>query len=603
MMQTLRNNMRHILTVVLLAFLATIVFSWGMGGFRNRNTDAEQGVVGIINGQKIMYQQFSAALDQETANVREQSGSDDISDYQMSMLRDRVWQTMERDILFAQEIKRLKIKTSAEEIVFFMRNSPPDFIKNNEQFQTDGKFDMAKYQEALRNPAYYDAWRPVENYYRDLIPKQKLQEWILSTARVSDEEALFALKQENDRVNVRYLFFNPNTVSLENVQITDAEIEKYYQDYKADYEEPEQRKFQYVSFDLIPTAEDSQQTLADIEYILDEINNGADFAEMAKEHSQDGTAQNGGDLGFFGRGAMVKPFEDAAFNAKVGSVVGPVKTPFGLHLIKVVAKKEEKGETQVQASHILLKYQISPDTREKKWDAAQYFYEILQKNKGKKFESVAEQEGYNVAETPFFSSGDFIPQIGMASRANYLTFKEKKGWISKPLKAGERVIVFQISGIQKASTKPLDSVKDAIKSQLEREKRKVNVESLCQSAWQRIQSGASLDQIAREDSLKINETGLFVINANIPLVGKDPAFSGAAFETEVGKISKPIAGNRGYFLLEVIDKSTYQPSDLESAIADKKTKLLDEKKNNLYMAWYNNLKENAKIQDLRKEFF
>ena len=202
MMQTLRNNMRHILTVVLLAFLATIVFSWGMGGFRNRHTDAEQGVVGIVNGQKIMYQQFSAALDQETSNVRDQTGSDEISDYQMNMLRDRVWQTMERDILFEQEINRLKIRTSPEEIVFFMRNSPPDFIQNNEQFQTDGKFDMSKYQAALRNPAYYDAWRPIENYYRDLIPKQKLQQWVLSTVRVSDEETLFALKQENIMLKV-----------------------------------------------------------------------------------------------------------------------------------------------------------------------------------------------------------------------------------------------------------------------------------------------------------------------------------------------------------------------------------------------------------------
>jgi peptidyl-prolyl cis-trans isomerase D len=601
MMQTLRNNMKYILLVVLLSFLLTIVVSWGMGGFRDRSSGAEQGIIGVVNGQKIMYEQFASALDQEMTTAREQAGTDELSEYQIGMLRDRVWQTIERDVLLAQEVKRLNIQASSQEIVFFMRNSPPDFIRNNEQFQTDGQFDMAKYQEALRNPAYYDAWIPIENYYRGLLPIQKLQQWVISTARVSDEEVLDALKKENERVNVRYLFFNPASVSSENVQIADAEIEKFYKDHQQDYEDPEQRKFRYVAFDLVPTREDSLQIVADMQYILDEINGGADFAEMAKEHSQDGTAQNGGDLGFFGRGG-IHPFEDAAFDAKVGSIVGPVKTPFGVHLIKVIARKEEKGETEVQAAHILLKYQMSPDTREKKWDTAQYFYETVEKSKGKEFEQIASQEGYKIEETPFFRAGDFIPQLGMASHANYLTFKEKPGWVSKPVKAGERIVVFQISDIQKASIKPLDAAKDAIRAQLEREGRMGEAKTLCQTAWNRIQAGGTLEQIAGDASLEIQETGFFSMTSTVPFVGKDPAFIGAAFALESGDVSKPVAGNRGYYLLELIERSAYAPPN-ESTLADKKTKLIEEKKNSLYMAWYADLKSRAEIKDLRREYF
>ncbi|HDQ44364.1 MAG TPA: hypothetical protein ENN17_02535 [bacterium] len=603
MMQTLRKNMRHILTVVLLAFLATIVFSWGMGGFGGGSSGAEQGIIGIINGRKIMYQDFAMMMDQEMAAAREQTGLDELPQYQVTMIRDRVWQTMEREILLDQEVRRLNIQTSPQEIVFFMRHSPPDFIRNSEQFQTDGQFDMSKYQEALHNPAYYEAWIPLENYFRNLIPVQKLQQRIISTVRISDQEVLESLRRENERVNVRYAFFNPATVSPEDIEVSDAEIKKTYDERKKEFEDPELRKIRYVSFDLVPTREDTQHTLSDIAYILEEIRDGADFAEMAREYSQDGTAQNGGDLGFFGRGSMVKPFEEAAFGARVGELVGPVETSFGVHLIKVIARKKEKSEIQVHAAHILLKHQISPATRERIWDSAQYFYESLESERNKEFTLIAEKEGYPVHETPFFRSGDFVPQLGMAGRVNHLAFSEKPGWISQPVRLGERIIVFQISEIQKARIKDFETVRDEIRRELEQEKRTFKAEKLCRSAWERIQSGSDLEEIARENALTLSETGFFGINSSVPAIGRDAAFIAAAFRLKPEEISEPVAGNRGYYLIELIEKSVYQPSNIESVIAEKKEKLLEEKKNSIYMAWYNNLKQEAKIKDFRNNFF
>ena len=317
MMQTLRNNMRHILTVVLLAFLATIVFSWGMGGFKNRRSSAEQGIIGSVNGQKIQYQQFAAEFEEQIAAQKERTGQDVVEEYQVNMIRDRVWDELVRNILLAQEVRKRNIQIAPDEIVFYMRNSPPDFIRSNEQFQTDGQFDMKKYQEALTNPAYYDAWLPLENYYRSILPLQKLQQWVVSTARVSDGEALEALREENERVNVRYIAIKPSDISLEQIAITDVEIEKHYRENKDSYLDPEKRSIRYIAFEMKPTAEDTARVREDISYILEDIQNGADFGEMAREHSQDPSAENGGDLGFFSRGTMVKPFEDAAFSAKV----------------------------------------------------------------------------------------------------------------------------------------------------------------------------------------------------------------------------------------------------------------------------------------------
>jgi foldase protein PrsA len=95
------------------------------------------------------------------------------------------------------------------------------------------------------------------------------------------------------------------------------------------------------------------QAKSKAEDVLKQINAGGDFAELAKKYSQDTSAANGGDLGFFGKGQMVKEFEDAAFNAQPGQVVGPIKTQYGYHIIKVQEFNGDKS--QVHASHILFK--------------------------------------------------------------------------------------------------------------------------------------------------------------------------------------------------------------------------------------------------------
>ena len=220
-----------------------------------------------------------------------------------------------------------------------------------------------------------------------------------------------------------------------------------------------------------PSEQDSVQVREDILHLLDLIHDGADFAKLAEENSEDATAKQGGDLGFFGRGQMVKPFEDAAFSAKVGDVIGPVQTQYGEHLIKVTAKKMENGEEKVRASHILLKYKVTPETYDALNNQADYLYEELQRTKGKYFDQLAQDEKLELKETEFFPAGGFIPGLGMAPRISYYTFKEKKGWFSHAVSQGEDLILFQISDIEPDRTKSLDEVREPIVRILEREKR------------------------------------------------------------------------------------------------------------------------------------
>ncbi len=604
MMQTLRKYMKHVMWIVAVTFVGTIIFSWGMGGFKTRKSMAETGIIGSINGDQIMYQQFAQMVEDEAKRVREQEKTDDLSEYRRSAIRDQAWQQIVREKLLAIEVQKQNIAATPEEVVFFMRNNPPDFVRSAEQFQTNGAFDPKKYQDALMDQRNFQAWIPVENYFRSIIPLQKLQQNVIATVRVSDAEALDAWRTENEKVNAKYAFFDPAKTPVDNPMISDDAVKKYYRSHEKEYREPELRKIRYVSFEMKPTADDSAQTRSDCADIIRQLRGGADFAELAKEYSEDkANAETGGDLGFIAKGSMVKPFEDAAFGARIGEIVGPVQTPFGLHIIQVSARKKEKGETQVQTRHILLTFKTSQESIESINNRAEFFAEEVQKTKGKGFGDVAQQENLAVKETALFRKGGFIPGIGLAARVNHLAFSEKKDWVSQPVSADPNLLVFQIMEIQKERIKPLSDVKAAIEDVLRLEKQKASALAAARAFREKIQSPELFETLAAGDSLTVQETGFFSALGYIPVIGRDVKFSAAAFRLKPGEISQPVEGARGAYVIRQIQKQEANPQNFEAEKASFKQNLLQRRQNQYYSAWFKTLMDKAEIKDYRDQYF
>jgi peptidyl-prolyl cis-trans isomerase C len=123
--------------------------------------------------------------------------------------------------------------------------------------------------------------------------------------------------------------------------VTEEEKKKYYNDNPNFFKQPEQVKASHILIKVAPDAEESKkkQALKKIETVQKKVRQGEDFGSLAKANSEGPTAQREGDLGYFSRGRMAKPFEDAAFALNVGEVSGIVETQFGYHLIKATDKK------------------------------------------------------------------------------------------------------------------------------------------------------------------------------------------------------------------------------------------------------------------------
>ena len=133
----------------------------------------------------------------------------------------------------------------------------------------------------------------------------------------------------------------------QNIKVTEAESKEFYDKNPNLFQQPEQVKASHILIKVAPDADKAKKEEArqKIEQVQKKVGQGEDFGTLAKTHSEGPTAEREGDLGFFRRGQMVKPFEDAAFSMKVGEVSDIVQTQFGYHLIKVTEKKSPRTVT------------------------------------------------------------------------------------------------------------------------------------------------------------------------------------------------------------------------------------------------------------------
>jgi peptidyl-prolyl cis-trans isomerase C len=160
--------------------------------------------------------------------------------------------------------------------------------------------------------------------------------------------------------------------------ISDEESKTYYDTHPQSFVQPEQVRASHILIKVDADATEAQKTEArkKITAIQQKLKKGEDFASLAENYSEDTTSKKGGDLGYFGRGQMVEPFEEAAFSLKPNEISDIVETQYGYHLIKVVDKKPEAKLTYAEVKDRLDQY-----LKQQKLQSAEKLYiDNLRKN-------------------------------------------------------------------------------------------------------------------------------------------------------------------------------------------------------------------------------
>ena len=602
-MNKMRENTHIILFILLVLFLLSMTIGGLVGGadithLFGRRPDT----ILSINSENISYEQYNNFYQQQIETYRQQNQKEP-QGYELQQFESQIWESLIRDILMKQLAEKMDIKVSKSEIAYYIFDNPPDFLRSNANFQDDnGNFDIKKYQAALNDDRNTTYWNYIQNYLMSTLPYNKIYQQVASSVFITDEEVKQEYMKQNLKAKVKYILFDANKFQVNDSEIAGKEIENYYNENKEKYKEEEKRRIQYLLFQVVPSASDSNEVISFAETLLDSINQGIDFARLAEMNSEDaGSAQKGGDLDYFERGMMVKPFEDAAFSANIGAVVGPIISQHGVHIIKIEDKKVDDGKEKVRARHILLKFKPTNNTIEAIRDNANYFVEIATEEG---FDITAANEKMIVDTTDYFVSSGFIPKLGMQNRIVDAIFHSKVGKMSRVHYIEDRgYIVYQLIDIQKERYKSIQEVENIIKNAVRQEKQKVLARKAAEQFRGKFQSPDDFERLAEQDSLSIVETENFAISGFVRSVGRDAKFNGEAFALPFGEVSPVIDGLRGAYIMKSIEKDSYIEAGFNLQKETLLKELLDRKQRTVYNDWYTNLKESAKIKDFRYMFF
>jgi peptidyl-prolyl cis-trans isomerase D len=348
----MRSIAKYIWIFLFIAFVGGFLLG-DVSGLIGRAPVTASSVVATVNGEEIPYLTWQNLVNSLAQQEQQQSQRGITLDDQRR-LEEQAFEQLVGDVLLSQEYARRGIRVSDAEIREAALLSPPPQVYQNPDFQTDGRFDPAKYQRFISSPVAKQQGLLVqlENYYRAELPKSKLYAQLIADAWVSDAQLWRAYQDQKDSVTIQYVALRPAPAEVAATVVPEKEIRAYYDRYETRWTRRGRAVVSFVALSRTPTAADTAATQARAAALRAEILAGADFGDVAKRESTDeSSAVNGGELPRGGRGRFVPEFEAAAYALRPGQISEPVRTAFGWHLIKLNARA---GDT-LSLQHILLK--------------------------------------------------------------------------------------------------------------------------------------------------------------------------------------------------------------------------------------------------------
>ena len=436
MLDKIRESASGWIVKVLFAIIIVVfVFAFGLSGLNSTGDP----VLATVNDQVVTRAEFETAYQRSAEAVSRSNPNIPREQLQSPEFRKMVLGDLLSKKLLLAEADKLGISASDKEV--FAGIAVQAAFKG-----ADGKFNKDVYAATLRQNRMTPAQFEVD-YKQELImdkvkaavassasvtPEQARQmyDWVGEQVRidyiqvkaamfvddftVSDDEvkAYFEANKERfkipERIKIRQLVFTPGELS-KHQEVNDEEVAAYYAANQASMEEGEQVKARHILIMAKDSDPESVQSEAKkrIDMVLEKALSGADFAKLAQEYSEGPTGPTGGDLGWFGRGAMVPAFEEAAFAAAKGEIVGPVKSRFGWHVIKVEDRKEGSARTMDEAKDEI-RLQIAQEK------ASEQVQELLDQSldrlvSGMSLDAIAEELGLNVVTSEPMPA-DFLAQ-------------------------------------------------------------------------------------------------------------------------------------------------------------------------------------------------
>jgi peptidyl-prolyl cis-trans isomerase D len=595
MLKVLRENLKYlswILWVVILVFILFVFVDFG-GTVGQQATVRESAAK--VGEDDVTWGEFQRAYRRLEDQMRQMYGDNFSADVarQMRLPMQAMNQLVSQKILLA-EARAMDLAATDDEVrravldIPAFKDASGAFVGSDlyaDILRSNG-YTVAEFEQTIRDELVLDKLRSVlarsvfvpdaevEKSYREQVERAAIRYVQLRTDRLppspprpitdADLRAYYdAHKSElelGERRVVAYALVDQSVVR-QNENVTDADLSAFYEANQEQYRREEEVRARHILVKV--EGRTGSQAEAEIEAARRRIEAGEDFAAVAAAVSEDDSNKaRGGDLGFFARGRMVKPFEDAAFGAATGELVGPVQTDFGFHLLQVLERREAGirpfAEVREEIRARLLNERVNTTAEAK----AKALAERVTKEKASTVEAlqalIAGDPALSVEVTPAFSRTDSVPNIGRAGGFINAAFELAVGGVSAPVRVPRGFAVLLLTKIEPPRLPELAEVSDQVRQRIEAERKMDEVKQRLTQAKAEIAAGKTLVEVAAELGLEIVDAEPFGANAVIRGLGIQPELARAALALEQGQVGGPFQVNPlGAVLFEVTERTHF----------------------------------------------
>jgi len=559
-------------------------------------------VVLKVNGREVPITVYQQRLQAAYEQYRQQSGVATLAREDEQQIQEQVTNQLIQDILLQQEYGRLGIQVSDEEILEAARTSPPPEVMRDPQFQTNGQFDLRKWQQFLQSGDRATLMQ-IEAVYRDRIPQIKLAQYLTSDVYVSDAKLWRIYRDQHDSVTVAALAVWPYLVA-DSIPVSDAELQRYLAAHTDDFKRPARAFVRFVAVPRLPLAADSAAARARVARVRAQLLGGAKFEDVARRESADTVSgKQGGDLGWVKRTeqAFDPQFMAAVKTLAPGRVSAPVLTQFGYHLIRVDAVKGDS----LKLRHILVPIELQGphlEAVEARVDSLERL--AADQQNGALLDSAARR--FNLPLSPVQRIVDGAPlELGRyrIPDVSVWAFEAHVGETSPIIEAKPAYYVFRLDSLVPEGVPPLADVRDRVVAAVKLEKQKAIAHRRADSLAAALRGIPDLLKAGAARGLPVQRLGPFTRIKPPNYLAREPLVVGAAFGLRVGERSGAIVGEGGDFIIESLARKTADSTAWLAQKEAQRTQLLTAVRQARIQQYVDALRAKAKIVDRRKAIF
>ncbi|MFC1799623.1 peptidyl-prolyl cis-trans isomerase [Candidatus Eisenbacteria bacterium] len=592
----MRKNTKVVLWVVVVGFVGFMFYNWGMNQVNTGG--AEPGVVGKVGDERISWDEFRTEFRNQYQAYFEQEGRrpDAAAERQMN---EQTWEALIQRRLLYMAANQEGLDASNDEILMEMQSNPPPFIRNHPAFQTDSLFDQSKYINALADPSLDFAF--LETYVRESLPLQKLQDYIGSSVRITDEEAKMLMTVLEEQVTISYLNIDPNTHVRESVSSPGvAELNEFYESHQEDFRVQEKRRIGVLEFPKEPSAEDKIDAREKIDDAFEIVSDGEPFAEIAPDYSDDpASAPRGGDLGWVKPGQLPGKLDSVAWGLGAGEISNVVETAEGFHLVKAESIRVVEGVEERKLSYISSVLEASPLTIERiRANAA----DLMGEAAGGSLGEAAEEAGYEYRVTDPYVKEQIAPFLGVTATDAENIFSAGIGELVGPVEGRQSFFVFEVAGVEPTRIQPLDEIQDFVAQAYVFDIRKQRARVIADEIAGKLRGGEPFESAGEAWNIDPVTTQPFSRMSFVPGIGRENAVIANSFALTEGEISGVIEDSDQFYIVRV---DSMQPMDMErfrNSLGNIKLSLLGTKQQVYMTDWYTQVKDAAEIVDFRSQY-